>query len=82
MKLVQQPREKYSNLLFVLFNALFLLGIFWMLPALGDPDAPAAGRARANHRVTATHRPGAVKPAASFSAFAHSVTRVLFKQPN
>jgi hypothetical protein len=43
MQAVHNPREKYSNLIFILFNALFLLAIFWMLPALGgEPGRPAA----------------------------------------
>ncbi len=43
MQTDHNPREKYSNLIFILFNALFLLAIFWMLPALGgEPGRPAA----------------------------------------
>jgi|GEM_PF-2796200 len=83
MKPAQHSREKYSNLIFVLFNALFLLGIFWMLPALGgDRHAPAAGPARPNHHATATLRSAAAEPAARFNVLALSVTRVLFQQPN
>ncbi len=43
MQTVHNPREKYSNLIFIGVNALFLIAIFWMLPALGgDYNRPAA----------------------------------------
>lgn len=83
MKPAQHPREKYSNLIFVLFNALFLLGIFWMLPALGgDQGAPAAGPARSNHHAAVTHRRVAAESAVPSNVLTHFVTRVSFQQPN
>lgn len=43
MQAADHHREKYPNLIFLLFNALFLLVIFWTLPALGNhPARPAA----------------------------------------
>jgi hypothetical protein len=58
MQAVHNPREKYSNLLFFLFNALFLLAIFWMLPALGgDPDQSATASGRAGLRASASRQP-------------------------
>ncbi len=79
MKPAQHARGKYSNLMFVLFNALFLLGIFWMLPALGgDHDAPA----RPNVHAAATGRPAAAEAAAPSNLSFHAATRVLFQKGN
>ncbi len=53
MQTVHNPREKYSNLIFVGINALFLIAIFWMLPALGgDYNRPAASAAGPDRPVT------------------------------
>jgi hypothetical protein len=47
MQAVHNSREKYSNLVFFVFNALFLLAMFWMLPALGsDSGRPVAASRR------------------------------------
>ena len=55
MQAVHNHREKYSNLIFILFNALFLLAIFWMLPALGSgPARPAAASRQATLRASAS----------------------------
>ena len=50
MQAADNHREKYSNLIFFLFNALFLLAIFWMLPALGDDPARPATASRQSAR--------------------------------
>lgn len=43
-------KEKYPNLVFLGFNAVFLVALFWLLPALGTdfprPSAQAGGPAR------------------------------------
>ncbi len=58
MQAVHNPREKYSNLIFFLFNALFLLAIFWMLPALGsDPGRPAAASRQSVLHASASRQP-------------------------
>jgi hypothetical protein len=80
MQTVHNPREKYSNLLFVLFNALFLLAIFWMLPALGsDTDQPVrpsgrdslharASRQQPEKRIIAqSHTPNLLTQSVTFS---------------
>jgi hypothetical protein len=85
MQTDHNPREKYLNLIFFLFNALFLLAMFWMLPALGgDPDqaATASGRARLQ---ASTVRPQPEKriivQTNAFDLFTRAITFFLPKLP-
>ncbi len=81
MQTVPNPREKYSNLIFVGVNALFLIAIFWMLPALGgDYNRPSASAAGPGRRAAVTQLHVQPKPATLFNVFAQYVKQNLVKQ--
>ena len=81
MQTVHNPREKYSNLLFVGVNALFLIAIFWMLPALGgDYDRPAASTVGSGGPAATTHLPVQPKPATLFNVLTQYLKPHLVKQ--
>ncbi len=71
MQTVHHPREKYSNLIFLGVNALFLIAIFWMLPALGgDYNRPSASAAGPGRPVATTHVLVQPEPATLFHVLA------------
>ena len=77
MQTVHNPQEKYSNLIFLGVNALFLLAIFWMLPVLGrDHSRPTASAALPYHYNVTAHSRTQPKPAALFNLL------VQFQRPN
>ncbi len=81
MQTVHNPREKYSNLLFVGVNALFLIAIFWMLPALGgDYNRPAASAVGPGRPAATTHLRVQPKPAPLFNVITRYLKPSLVKQ--
>ncbi|MBD0254609.1 MAG: hypothetical protein ICV83_02720 [Cytophagales bacterium] len=81
MQTVHNPREKYSNLIFVGVNVLFLIAIFWMLPALGgDYNHPSASAVGPGRRAATTHLHVQPKPATLFNVFAQYLKQNLVQQ--
>jgi hypothetical protein len=81
MQTVHNPREKYSNLVFVGVNALFLIAIFWMLPALGgDYNPPAASAVGPGRPAATTHLHVQPKPATLSSVITQYLKPSLAKQ--
>ena len=76
-----RPREKYSNLIFVGVNVLFLIAIFWMLPALGgDYNRPAASAVGPGRPAVTAQLRVQPKPATLFNVLAQYLKQNLVKQ--
>jgi hypothetical protein len=81
MQTVHNPRGKYSNLIFLGVNVLFLVAIFWILPVLGgDYNRPSASAAGPGRRVATTQVHVQPKPATLFNVVAQYLKQNLVKQ--